>query len=825
MGPFIGVLAALAVLHWGAVDSPDVRVVNLYDTGFALRVPEIRAPSPAPLGSAPIYEPVVDDDEDEDEDQVSLVGDMSAAELGFFTKKSRNSIKKKLSEAKKSLTKWKDEAADYANKIKDEAAKVTNFEHIIESVKNAPGDVKDAVEGVIDDVKAIFPKIGELIDDAKDIGTSIPKKIEGFVMNIFGQIVPTCAEALVSTISSASASAGLGAPHAHPHHQHFVDFTEALRPELLAEQLGRVLRGESVDVVVPQPQVPDYAGTGTYPGFRMVSPEERAKARRERLERGEDEDEASSSLGGSGTELCFDVPGFADMFPEKLSKIDTVMPWPKDVVGVDLPRFGLNDPSWQVCFGPTEFHVPMNVGKDMVDAFVAFIRPIFMEVVNAVTRIAKEVEEGIEKAIDGLEKVAKEVKGFGEDIEELMAKIKKVFGRRLLEDMDDEEREQLAREIIRTHIALLGKVERHTDKVRAKADNYVNVIERITLLELSKVHAALLGFNGDFSKVPAMSEHPQLGGPIQQGMKDAKAKMTSALDGMKDIKMGFFVENRQSITFTVSLDAGQMIEGDLLQSDAVRKKFKNPITFGQEVYVGFGFSTKVDLLLEFKMPWAAFSALGGDFEFELAMEGAGIELGIEKGKVKVEAIKPKVTLTPKGDASIALHVHSGMHGRASGYMSLCFWSNICVGPEVSFQQGLWAGVDAFVAQGSSALDECHGGDNFEKELSTMFIDWDYPDETKEKCKTDDDDESLFAAGLGAYFQLDSPTLDVLIVTTTPDDNSNCGGSGECAIDPLVLYTNRDAPPMVQQQIGEPKCAVCTFPFTCESKKSYESTKE
>ena len=68
MGPFIGVLAALAVLHWGAVDSPDVRVVNLYDTGFALRVPEIRAPSPAPLGSAPIYEPVVDDDEDEDED-------------------------------------------------------------------------------------------------------------------------------------------------------------------------------------------------------------------------------------------------------------------------------------------------------------------------------------------------------------------------------------------------------------------------------------------------------------------------------------------------------------------------------------------------------------------------------------------------------------------------------------------------------------------------------------------------------------------------------------------------------------------------------------
>ena len=79
----------------------------------------------------------------------------------------------------------------------------------------------------------------------------------------------------MSTISSASASAGLGAPHAHPYHQHFVDFTEALRPELLAEQLGRVLRGESVDVVVPQPQVPDYAGTGTHPGFRMVSPEER----------------------------------------------------------------------------------------------------------------------------------------------------------------------------------------------------------------------------------------------------------------------------------------------------------------------------------------------------------------------------------------------------------------------------------------------------------------------------------------------------------------------------------------------------------------------
>ena len=150
----------------------------------------------------------------------------------------------------------------------------------------------------------------------------------------------------------------------------------------------------------------------------------------------------------------------------------------------------------------------MNVGKDMVDAFVAFIRPIFMEVVNAVTRIAKEVEEGIEKAIDGLEKVAKEVKGFGEDIEELMAKIKKVFGRRLLEDMDDEEREQLAREIIRTHIALLGKVERHTDKVRAKADNYVNVIERITLLELSKVHAALLGFNAIFPRFPPCPSTP-----------------------------------------------------------------------------------------------------------------------------------------------------------------------------------------------------------------------------------------------------------------------------------------------------------------------------
>ena len=59
----------------------------------------------------------------------------------------------------------------------------------------------------------------------------------------------------------------------------------------------------------------------------------------------------------------------------------------------------------------------------------------------------------------------------------------------------------------------------------------------------------------------------------------------------------------------------------------------------------------------------------------------------------------------------------------------------------------------------------------------MFIDWDYPDETKAKCKTDDDDEALFAAGVGAYFQLDSPILDVLIVTTTKyrlsSDTSPC----------------------------------------------------
>ena len=464
------------------------------------------------------------------------------------------------------------------------------------------------------------------------------------------------------------------------------------------------------------------------------------------------------------------------MFPEKISKIDTVMPWPKDVIGVDLPRFGLNDPSWQVCFGPTEFHVPMNIGQDMVDAFGAFIRPIFMEVVNAVTRIAKEVEEGIEKAIDGFEKVAKEVKGFGEDIEELMGKIKKVFGRRLLEDMDDEERENSCQG---------DNPEAHRSPRQSRTSHRQGTRQGGQLRERHRTHHAprtvqgacrAPGLQRRFFQGSAMSEHPQLGGPMQQGMKDAKAKMTSALDGMKNIKMGFFVENRQSITFTVSLEAGQMIEGDLLQSEAVRKKFKNPIKFGQELYVGFGFSTKVDLLLEFKMPWAAFSALGGDFEFELAMEGAGIELGIEKGKVVVEAIKPKVTLTPKGDASIALHVHSGMHGRASGYMALCFWSNICVGPEVSFQQALWAGVDAFVAQGSAALDRCHGGDNFEKELSTMFIDWDYPDETKAKCKTDDDDEALFAAGVGAYFQLDSPILDVLIVTTTPDDSSNCGGS-------------------------------------------------
>lgn len=107
-------------------------------------------------------------------------------------------------------------------------------------------------------------------------------------------------------------------------------------------------------------------------------------------------------------------------------------------------------------------------------------------------------------------------------------------------------------------------------------------------------------------------------------------------------------------------------------------------------------------------------------------------------------------------------------------------------------------------QSSSAADAV------ESQLSTRFVDWDYPAEVKARCGLAAD-QSGSAGGFGAYFRLPQPQVSIKLLTVTPDDANACGSDGSCSVPPLFMYaypaldTPQASADVVMKAIGPPVC--------------------
>ena len=117
--------------------------------------------------------------------------------------------------------------------------------------------------------------------------------------------------------------------------------------------------------------------------------------------------EEQANLGGKcGTpELTISLP-LEEILPASLVDLSYDMPWPKKLG--DSPfapatlTAGFPDPSWTMGFEISEFLFPKKVATGILDAFMAFFKPLFESIGDGVLDAADEVKDSMMSPIDAL---------------------------------------------------------------------------------------------------------------------------------------------------------------------------------------------------------------------------------------------------------------------------------------------------------------------------------------------------------------------------------------------------------------------------------------
>lgn len=735
-------------------------------------------------------------------------------------------VKKGIGElSKRAKDTWK-QADEWHEKVKNE---IKQFDKLVDKAQTLVGEIKNAgeyIEDAFNDIGKMFTdlnqmvspgaeaevavgselggknKLAELKDKFVDFVKEVPGTMKREMEKLCDSLMPVDGEVLSKNINGVvkgafSASASMGSASRRGESGEIPHFLAEFQPAAAAERFRRVLHDEREARI---------AGREYLAPDRIVQPPIVEEAE-------------------LGKGFCVPMPPFLDLLPDSTPTPQHVIPeWPEklsapewtEALGDFSMYFPKEDRYWDLCMGPTEFKLPSSLGNSLVNGFKGALKPVCMHAYDSVEKVVTSLNKPVKETIDVIEKKAKQALEFAKKVKSKLDAFKsKLSGRRLLADadIDDEEFKQLVNEVEAARAAhaeiyaLIDELE-HLDAsaIRDVEDAaklatsrvYAQLLEHRTMwnpaaghsFELSHHKApapspasSALGHNagkrsGCAHLVPANATDYQraiadLGGCADAVkntastaggiFKSALTKMGEAFEKvtkfLKQVSLGFFVETNTGLSFVVHSEGGKFKQGDILEGKS------DPIEINSEIALFYGFSIKVNFLLTFTMPYYVTADMEGDIKFNLDVTGAGFEVGLAEGEPFVKFKEPKVKFVNSNAATAAAHLQLGMNAGVESNVQVCFGGKICSGPAVELGQSMYAGIDTVVSSKTADFeqDKCNPR---EFELAARFVEWDYPDKTKDECTIPDGKDGQLA-GIGAYVQVPAPVFNIGIMNEYP----------------------------------------------------------
>jgi hypothetical protein len=638
-------------------------------------------------------------------------------------------------------------ARDSSTKCIVDPALTAAYDSTVGAINNAKSAVTTTINDintVINDLTTAIPnKANEIASKIEDISKSIPDAVNKVVSQLISEAFPADADKFLSQIMGVLKTASLGASS--------------------TEAGSRVVNSKN-----------DH--------FSTVLAHGRVRAMiRDALGREKTHipsEEQAADLGGKcGTpELSISLP-LDDILPASVVDLSYDMPWPKKLG--DSPfapatlTAGFPDPSWTMGFEISEFSFPKKVATGILDAFMAFFKPLFQSIGDGVLVAADEVTDSMMSPIDALKSSVNAAKDTANTVKSKLNSVtQSLSGRKLLSD----EMETHAEHLRAVHAATSA----HLTYAENVHDQFLDRVEHLVLLQVAKVRTALLEDPwlekpDTISQFPHM--HAQLGDAVLQEAADAaKQELIDAMQALKDFTMKAVLFTRLHVEFAVEAQASAFKSGNVL--DLV-KGLPTSASFEVELPVPYTpFTMKMSLGADLSLPYFLQAEAKGEFSYSVDVTGMEVGIQVADGTFNAVLPDPKVELTPYLNAQLRAHAQVGLVVTVNDITTqLCMPGMVCSGPKMTAEQRMYAGADMAATVNNQGTQACSA-------LSAKFNDnFEYDDAYRSKrCSSASFGGVECSVVVGAYFQIPKTDIDVVLKTDV-----DIGGVSICVPD-VQLYT-------------------------------------
>mmetsp|Transcript_9531 Transcript_9531/g.15268 ORF Transcript_9531/g.15268 Transcript_9531/m.15268 type:complete len:823 (-) Transcript_9531:123-2591(-) len=640
---------------------------------------------------------------------------------------------------------------------------------LIEMAESFEALIKERdLESVVKVIPGIGPAVDmlkELVDDAKDLVQTAPKKlskikeialgitdIPGTLENVaelvFESMFPINAGALTkiindefqSLLTTASLESSLGhdaSSHDHPSTRNFLGNDERTVRSAVRAKIRATLRGDgkTVNTTVHHQMPPAALG--------------------------------DLSLGN----ICFKAPEINKALKLLESKeLSYAMPWPVKLA---------ND-----AFKPADFKLPVmksetciklsfegglvdhKVAMDLIKVFLDFFKPIIFKGLQAVM---DEIMGDAESILALVEPVINVVG----HVEDGYDKVTGIFSKRkLLSDEDND------------------------DDASRRSDALKNVLEERLLHKSMELRRALIA--DPFMENNFMETHlpgvdvdrpiAELGGAFKNAIASkARGRFDTALQGMKNTKFEVSFTQTFEMDILIKLPHGGFQTGDLIHL-MVEPKPCPLFKFRKDIPISPPLMGSLQIAGDFQIPYFFKSDVSGEFRYTVKVD---LELKVTVSGSDLPTVEFKEPIVEVTKNSGFQHGKTSLQVGAKAiinkfFVGLCV-GPVCTGPFAKATQALYVGFDAFTGDRTGGIsgNSCVNKAVVKNKLQTAFVDWEYPDGV---CTLDGTDSGT---GFGAYLNI--PKTQASVTMSTFDASPWAKNSG-------LNFVWHDF--NVQKQIGE-----------------------
>ena len=460
---------------------------------------------------------------------------------------------------------------------------------------------------------------------------------------------------------------------------------------------------------------------------------------------------------------------------EELSSVVYDMPWSKKLATAAFApdNFKLKLPviTFKTCTSSEPMTFPTSIGADILKAFSDFFEPLILggfdalkkidckKILKVITEVKEKMQKVLDEVLDELKKLKKKIPGG--------RKLLEMAGERLLLETDDETHRAAIRMMMNGD-SLTGSIqEMHASLWEEML--FARALELRTLFDLPKSHewtddhlSQPANFHKQIALLGGSDGHVALlgGNSFGDRLKKLGNDLGKALEGIKNIGMGWTITQEISLAMGFSAqsdEAANFKNGEIFDSLDIADDIATSMSASAETPIFAGLSASSILDVNMAMPF--FLLTDGKIDFDMtAGVKTSVSFGVRDTKPYFDFKPPTPFFDTGAKVSASLAFQQGLQYILNEFSIGICAGGTCTGPVLGFQQDMYVGVDTFAVASLMDADEatCFRGPTT---LSTTFVDWDYPEETKKECAIVPVGGSF---GMGAYVKVPAPQLSLVV---------------------------------------------------------------